>query len=40
MQDINRKRPGRKRYVVYGLLFTMTLINYFDRTVLPLPCRR
>lgn len=26
--------PGRKRYVVYLLLFTMTLINYFDRTVL------
>jgi MFS family permease len=27
-------RTGRKRYIVYGLLFTMTLINYFDRTVL------
>ena len=24
----------RKRYIVYLLLFTMTLINYFDRTVL------
>src|SRR6201995_1444190 len=27
-------RPGRKRFIVYGLLFAMTLINYFDRTVL------
>ena len=26
--------PGHKRSIVYGLLFTMTLINYFDRTVL------
>jgi hypothetical protein len=34
MQDINRRRPGRRRYVLYGLLFTMTSINYFDRTVL------
>jgi MFS family permease len=28
------ERPGRKRFIVYGLLFVMTLINYFDRTVL------
>ncbi|MDR3533136.1 MAG: MFS transporter [Rhodopila sp.] len=34
MPDNGRERPGRKRYIVYGLLFTMTLINYFDRTVL------
>ncbi len=27
-------RPSRRRFIVYGLLFTMTLINYFDRTVL------
>jgi MFS family permease len=24
----------RKRFIIYALLFTMTLINYFDRTVL------
>ena len=24
----------RKRFIIYVLLFTMTLINYFDRTVL------
>ena len=34
MPDGSRDGPGRKRYIVYGLLFTMTLINYFDRTVL------
>jgi MFS family permease len=34
MSGIARARPGRKRSIVYGLLFTMTLINYFDRTVL------
>jgi len=34
MSDNRIERPGRKRYIVYGLLFTMTLINYFDRTVL------
>jgi MFS family permease len=34
MSDSSRVRPGRKRFIVYGLLFTMTLINYFDRTVL------
>jgi ACS family glucarate transporter-like MFS transporter len=34
MSGIDRARPGRKRFIVYGLLFTMTLINYFDRTVL------
>jgi MFS family permease len=34
MSDSRTERPGRKRYIVYGLLFTMTLINYFDRTVL------
>lgn len=34
MSDIETARPGRKRSIVYGLLFTMTLINYFDRTVL------
>jgi MFS family permease len=34
MSDSLTERPGRKRYIVYGLLFTMTLINYFDRTVL------
>ena len=34
MSDIDRTRPGRKRFIIYGLLFTMTLINYFDRTVL------
>src|ERR1700761_4707057 len=34
MTEIARARPGRKRSIVYGLLFTMTLINYFDRTVL------
>jgi MFS family permease len=27
-------RPTHRRYIVYGLLFVMTLINYFDRTVL------
>ncbi|MDE2515522.1 MAG: MFS transporter [Rhodospirillales bacterium] len=26
--------PGHKRYIVFALLFAMTLINYFDRTVL------
>ena len=30
MRDIDRTRTGRKRFIVYGLLFTMTLINYFD----------
>ncbi|HEX3992111.1 MAG TPA: MFS transporter, partial [Acetobacteraceae bacterium] len=34
MSDSRAEQPGRKRYIVYGLLFTMTLINYFDRTVL------
>ena len=34
MSGVDRARPGRKRFIVYGLLFTMTLINYFDRTVL------
>jgi MFS family permease len=34
MSDSSRARPGRKRFIVYGLLFAMTLINYFDRTVL------
>jgi len=34
MSDSRTEQPGRKRYIVYGLLFTMTLINYFDRTVL------
>jgi ACS family glucarate transporter-like MFS transporter len=34
MFDSRAEQPGRKRYIVYGLLFTMTLINYFDRTVL------
>ncbi|WP_428485178.1 MFS transporter [Rhodopila sp.] len=34
MSDIGRERPSRKRFIVYGLLFAMTLINYFDRTVL------
>ncbi len=34
MSGIERARPGRKRFIVYGLLFVMTLINYFDRTVL------
>lgn len=34
MADSRAEQPGRKRYIVYGLLFTMTLINYFDRTVL------
>src|SRR4051812_31504485 len=34
MSKIERHRPGHKRSIVYGLLFTMTLINYFDRTVL------
>jgi MFS family permease len=32
--DLAGSRAGRKRYIVYALLFTMTLINYFDRTVL------
>ncbi len=27
-------RSGHRRFSVYGWLFTMTLINYFDRTVL------
>ena len=34
MSDGSRARPGNKRFIVYGLLFAMTLINYFDRTVL------
>ena len=34
MSDSRMERSGRKRFIVYGLLFTMTLINYFDRTVL------
>src|ERR1700733_1737726 len=34
MSDSRAEQPGRKRFIVYGLLFTMTLINYFDRTVL------
>ena len=34
MSDSRTERPGRRRFIVYGLLFTMTLINYFDRTVL------
>jgi MFS family permease len=34
MPDSRTDRPGGKRSIVYGLLFTMTLINYFDRTVL------
>ncbi|WP_428489288.1 MFS transporter [Rhodopila sp.] len=34
MSDSSRARPGRKRFIVYALLFAMTLINYFDRTVL------
>jgi MFS family permease len=34
MPDSRTGRPGGKRSIVYGLLFTMTLINYFDRTVL------
>jgi hypothetical protein len=34
MSGIERARLGHKRSIVYGLLFTMTLINYFDRTVL------
>src|SRR4051794_33560440 len=29
-----RQQPSRRRFIVYWLLFTMTLINYFDRTVL------
>ncbi len=34
MSDRRSGRPSRRRYIVYGLLFVMTLINYFDRTVL------
>ncbi len=34
MSDSRQARAGRKRFIVYGLLFAMTLINYFDRTVL------
>ncbi|HEY0183530.1 MAG TPA: MFS transporter [Rhodopila sp.] len=34
MSEPREERPGRRRYIVYGLLFAMTLINYFDRTVL------
>src|ERR1700712_5789639 len=34
MPDSRTERPGRRRFIVYGLLFTMTLINYFDSTVL------
>ncbi len=28
------EKPTHRRFIVYGLLFVMTLINYFDRTVL------
>jgi ACS family glucarate transporter-like MFS transporter len=34
MSESRAQRPGRKRFIIYGLLFSMTLINYFDRTVL------
>jgi MFS family permease len=34
MSENAGERPGRRRFIVYCLLFTMTLINYFDRTVL------
>jgi len=34
MSDSRTKRPSRRRFIIYGLLFVMTLINYFDRTVL------
>lgn len=34
MSFSSRERPTYRRYGVYGLLFLMTLINYFDRTVL------
>ena len=34
MSENDGERPGRRRFIVYCLLFTMTLINYFDRTVL------
>jgi MFS family permease len=34
MRDSRTGQSGGKRSIVYGLLFTMTLINYFDRTVL------
>ncbi len=32
--DSRSGRSGRKRFIVYALLFAMTLINYFDRAVL------
>jgi MFS family permease len=34
MSYSRKARPTHRRYIVYGLLFVMTLINYFDRTVL------
>lgn len=34
MSKFDRQAAGRSRFIVYGLLFAMTLINYFDRTVL------
>ena len=34
MSGGSTERPGRKKFFVYCLLFAMTLINYFDRTVL------
>jgi MFS family permease len=34
MSDNGDARPGRRRFFVYGLLFSMALINYFDRIVL------
>jgi MFS family permease len=34
MSEARAEQSGHKRYIVYGLLFAMTLINYFDRTVL------
>jgi hypothetical protein len=37
VSDIGGQRAGYKRFIIYELLSTMTLINYFNRTVLPIP---
>jgi MFS family permease len=34
MPGFEDARPGRRRFMIYGLLFAMALINYFDRIVL------
>src|ERR1700735_636215 len=34
MPGFEDARPGRRRFMIYGLLFVMALINYFDRIVL------